>query len=154
MSPQIIGVSIVYSTVCSCADQRKHQSSASLAFARASNAENVSFDDVIMKYYGCLCVSEANWKKYTDKAHAFVRSDHILIENKITHKQTAYISPDIYCVCANVMLVSDLHRWNGYLVYQNLNICNAADGTCNIFIYQSSNYFPKQSNLGLPFIFL
>ena len=31
---QITGVSIVYSTVCSGADQRKHQSSASVAFVR------------------------------------------------------------------------------------------------------------------------
>ena len=50
----ITGVSIVYLTVSSCADQRKHQSSASLAFVRgnapvtgefpaqrASSAENV-----------------------------------------------------------------------------------------------------------------
>ena len=55
MAFQITGVSIVYSTVCSGADQRKHQRSASLAFVRgihrwpfefppqrASNAENVS----------------------------------------------------------------------------------------------------------------
>ena len=34
MAYQITGVSIVYSNVCSCADQRKHQSSASLAFVR------------------------------------------------------------------------------------------------------------------------
>ena len=34
MASQITGVSIVYSTVCSGADQRKHQSSASLAFLR------------------------------------------------------------------------------------------------------------------------
>ena len=34
MASQITGVSIVYSTVCSHADQRKHQSSASLAFVR------------------------------------------------------------------------------------------------------------------------
>ena len=32
MASQITGASIVYSTVCLCADQRKHQSSASLAF--------------------------------------------------------------------------------------------------------------------------
>ena len=49
MASQITGVSIVYSTVCSGADQRKHQSSASLAFVwsefpaqKAINAENVS----------------------------------------------------------------------------------------------------------------
>ena len=34
MASQITGVSIVYSTVCSGAEQRKHQSSASLAFVR------------------------------------------------------------------------------------------------------------------------
>ena len=34
MASQITGVSIVYSTVCSGADQRKHQNSASLAFMR------------------------------------------------------------------------------------------------------------------------
>ena len=50
MASQITSLTIVYSTVYSGADQRKHQSSASLAFARgihrspqrASNAENVS----------------------------------------------------------------------------------------------------------------
>ena len=34
MASQITGVMIVYSTVCSGADERKHQSSKSLAFAR------------------------------------------------------------------------------------------------------------------------
>ena len=49
MAPHITGVAIVYSAVCSGADQRKHQSSALLAFVRgihpaqkASDAENVS----------------------------------------------------------------------------------------------------------------
>ena len=47
MSSQITIISIVYSTVCSGANQRKYQSSASLAFfagnsQMASNAENVS----------------------------------------------------------------------------------------------------------------
>ena len=55
MASEITGVTIIYSTVCSGADQRKYLSSASLAFVRgihrspvnppsqrASNAENVS----------------------------------------------------------------------------------------------------------------
>ena len=43
MVPQINSLTIVYSTVYSGADQRKHQISAPLAFAQgASNAENVS----------------------------------------------------------------------------------------------------------------
>ena len=57
---QITRVSIVCSTVCSGANQRKHKSSVSLTFVRgppvngefpsqkASGAENVSIDDVIM----------------------------------------------------------------------------------------------------------
>ena len=60
MASQITSLTIVYSTVYSDADQRKHQSSASLAFVwgihrtdefpaqRASYAENVFIDDVIM----------------------------------------------------------------------------------------------------------
>ena len=63
MASQITGVSMAFSTVCSGADQRKYQSSASLAFVltegnsvvtgefpaqRASNAEMFPFDDVIM----------------------------------------------------------------------------------------------------------
>ena len=60
MASQITGVTIVYSTVCSGAHQRKHQSSASLAFAReiyrwqvnspqkVTNAEMFPFDDIIM----------------------------------------------------------------------------------------------------------
>ena len=54
MASQITGISIVYLTICSGADQRKHQSSTSLAFKRnppvtrgfpsqrTSNTENVS----------------------------------------------------------------------------------------------------------------
>ena len=42
LASQITGVSIVCSTVGPGADQRKHQSSASLVAQKASNAENVS----------------------------------------------------------------------------------------------------------------
>ena len=61
MASQITGVSIVYSTVCSGVDQRKHQSSASLAFVKGIRRWPVNyphkaaltrkiflFDDVIM----------------------------------------------------------------------------------------------------------
>ena len=53
LASQVTGVSIVCSTVCSGADQRKYQSSASLAFVGgihrwASYTEMFPFDDVIM----------------------------------------------------------------------------------------------------------
>ena len=63
MASQITSLTIVYSTVCSSADQRKHQSSASLAFVRGIHRWPVNsphkwpvkrkmlpFDDVIMKF--------------------------------------------------------------------------------------------------------
>ena len=68
---QITSFTIVYSTVYSCTDQRKHQSSASLAFVRGIHQWTVNsphkwpvtrkmfpFDDVIMwahKQFATLC---------------------------------------------------------------------------------------------------
>ena len=62
ITSQITGVSIVYSTICSGADQRKHKKSASLAFVRGIYRRPVNsphkgpvtrkmfpFDDVIMQ---------------------------------------------------------------------------------------------------------
>ena len=57
IASQIPSLTIVYSTVYSDADQRKHQRAASLAFVRgiASNTENVSIwfhhDSGILKYF-------------------------------------------------------------------------------------------------------
>ena len=63
MASRITSPTIVYSTVCSCADQRKHQRSASLDFVgnsprtdefptqRASNTENVS---IWWRHHGLL----------------------------------------------------------------------------------------------------
>ena len=70
LASPIIGVSIVYSTLCSGVDQRKHQSSASLAFVRgihrwpsqrANNAKNVS---IWWRHHGrrkCLKAFLAEW---------------------------------------------------------------------------------------------
>ena len=74
IASQITSLTIVYSTVYSDADQRKHQSSASLAFVRVIHRgpENsphkwpvtrkmFPFDDVIMKYRtAVLCIQAGN----------------------------------------------------------------------------------------------
>ena len=67
MASQITSLTIVYSTVYSGADQRKHQSSASLAFVRGIHRSLVNsphkgpvtrkmfpFDDVIMFSWRCV----------------------------------------------------------------------------------------------------
>ena len=72
MAPQITSHTIVYSTVYSGADQRKHQSSASLAFVRGIHRWPVNslhkgpgtqkmfpFDDVIMCVYGTSQIVDA-----------------------------------------------------------------------------------------------
>ena len=66
MASQIISLTIVYSTVYSSADQRKHQSSASLAFVReihrwqiANNAENVS---MWWRHHGLVIIYWRKWK--------------------------------------------------------------------------------------------
>ena len=66
MVSQITSLTIVYSTVYSCVDQRTHQSSASLAFVRAIHRWPVNsphkwpvtrkmfpFDDVIIRSHSC-----------------------------------------------------------------------------------------------------
>ena len=68
ISFQITGVSIVYSTVCSGVDQRKHESFASLALwgefiddgefpsQMGSNAKMIPFD-YVMILYACTCTT-------------------------------------------------------------------------------------------------
>ena len=73
MASQITNLTIVYSTVYSGADQRKHQSSASLAFVRGIHRGPVNsphkrpvtrkifpFDDVIMRFCDSECNALAN----------------------------------------------------------------------------------------------
>ena len=87
MASQITCVSIVYSTVCSGADQREHQSSASLAFARGIHQwrhkrpvtrKRFPFDDII-KHYICIWTSLPaldcllfSWKCYWNKEYIYV----------------------------------------------------------------------------------
>ena len=68
MASQITSLTIVYSAVYSGADQRKYQSSVSLAFVReihrrpvASNVEMFPFDDVIMDIFKCLFMNEISY---------------------------------------------------------------------------------------------
>ena len=87
---QITGVSIVYWTVCSRADQRKHQSSASLDFVRGIHQWPVNsrhkgpvtqkmlpFDDVIMM---CPCVHFHAHLLFCPHTHILLISKSIVIQ--------------------------------------------------------------------------
>ena len=86
MASEITGVSVVCSTVCSGADQRKHQSSASLAFVRGVHRWPVEspqkgpvkrkmfpFDDVIMAIptIQCTHLSVVNSETVIDEPYAW-----------------------------------------------------------------------------------
>ena len=116
VASRITGVSIVYSTVCSGADQKKHQSFASLAFVKGihrypvnsphkgPDGEMFPFDDVIMEH-----PPSDSWKNYlvytsrilfifckTDTVCLDVKNilgyRHLLLKNEITWKPViAYI---------------------------------------------------------------
>ena len=74
---QITGVSMVFSTICSGADQRKHQSCASLAFVKGSHRWPVNslhrgpvtqkmfpFDDVIMFHMMTSCNGFLHYRSF------------------------------------------------------------------------------------------
>ena len=78
MASQITSLAIVYSTVYSAADQRKHQSSASLSFVRGIHRwpmnslhkgpvtrKTFPFDDVIM--YSVLLICRGNFSSYKSR---------------------------------------------------------------------------------------
>ena len=67
MVSQITDVAIVWSTVCSGADQRKHQSSASLAFVRGTTGD---------RWISLLRISNAEKVSISWRRHEFV-TEHI-----------------------------------------------------------------------------
>ena len=89
MASQITGVSIVYLTVCLGVDQRKHQSSASLAFVRGINRWPVNsshkgpvtrkmfpFDDVIMINYSDYLWDVISHKNCASAVFGIWSADH------------------------------------------------------------------------------
>ena len=84
MASQITSLTIVYSTIYSDADQRKHQSSVSLAFVWGIHRGPVNsphkwpvtrkmfpFDDVIMLYHDCVMT----WKYFLCEGNQSVKAE-------------------------------------------------------------------------------
>ena len=103
IASQITSLTIVYSTVYSDADQRKHQSSASLAFVRRIHRGPVNsphkwpvtrkmfpFDDVIMEWFICVALDKNIPSPYDSSSMWKWRWCHIInclrIESYFTHR--------------------------------------------------------------------
>ena len=76
MTSQITGVLIVYSTVCSCADQRKHQSSASLAYVRGIHRWSMTSPHIRRITRKCFHLMALSWwicrRRSTIYSHSYV----------------------------------------------------------------------------------
>ena len=110
---QTTSLTIVYSVVYSGADQRKHQSSASLAFVRGIHRWPVnspqkwpvtrkmfSFDDVIMDYFLWLLWSTCG----TDRSYHYIREGTLNSENADDNSNVKDIN--IYSICNSFSNVS------------------------------------------------
>ena len=116
---QITSLTIVYSTVYFGADQRKHQSSASLAFVRAIHRWPVNsshkwpvtrkmlpFDDVIMSYrsWNGLGTGKSGLVRQTHKYLFYASISHgflfFFISHCHTHRVLCQIFPRGYCLIA------------------------------------------------------
>ena len=134
MASQITSLTIVYSTVYSGADQRKHQSSASLAFVWGIHRGPVNsphkgpvtrkifpFDDVIMSFVKWIW-----WitKYYTKN----VTADQLQCKN----------------TCGNKNVISYTVKWVGFKLCISNN-CPLSRNQCVISSWtnQSKNQFPK-----------
>ena len=124
IASQITSLTIVYSIIYSDADQRKHQSSASLAFVRGIHRGPVSsphkwpvtrkmfpFDDVIMS--GWVLYRQLELSKLTRPDLHHVVGLFILRD----------VRQSLEYPCALRVLRTSLHGFLGSLVIQSLGIC-------------------------------
>ena len=142
MASQITGVSIVYSTVCSGADQRKKLSPASLACVSGIHRSPMNsphngsvtrimfpFDDVIMR--GCVSSWHTSHSKNTHKVltrylwimtmfvHVWIPPDHI-IQQETLGLETAMVSHlttpiSILCSAGTLIILTMILRSDGDL---------------------------------------
>ena len=123
IASQITSLTIVYSIVYSDADQRKHQSSASLAFVSLVNSPHkwpvtrkiFRFDDVIMLWntwinfgaiiMGCNCLSHIQASVLMSQSNEGMPG---------SWRQTMHANVISHCVSANLIDTNAIRYWNLY----------------------------------------
>ena len=134
MASQITSITIVYSSVYSDADQRKHQSSASLAFVRGIHRKPVNsphkgpvtrkmfpFDDVIITCIWCT-VYNIFISKPTISVACLCRSKQLL-NPALVVKYIFHFLPPEFLVLITRMLVTNFLNWfliGNWLYYQTI----------------------------------
>ena len=133
MASQIISVSIVFATICSGADQRKHQSSVSLAFVKGIQRSSVDspqkgpvtwkifpFDDVIMKSINSSSVID-NSNTILWAGHVHHRNSTGYTESIVQKKayQQTLKSATIFCHISSAMLNNSLIQEKVFEIFQH-----------------------------------
>ena len=116
MASQITSVSIVYSAVCLGADQRKHQSSASLAFVRGIHRWPVNsprkgpvmrkmfpFDDIIMSLTTSVAASTDNFDRFATFLYQWGESSRVEKVTIMIWHNSFVIDDDIISICLNLV---------------------------------------------------
>ena len=125
MVSQIASPTIIYSTIYSRTDQRKHKSSASLAFEmgihpaqRASNAENVSIwwrRHAEPQQGWCMPVRCIHCFHILPKRHMATDAAWVISCNKITC---------LYCACGSYIMFMAQNMHSRYVVwYWKIDMC-------------------------------
>ena len=154
IASQITSLAIVYSTVYSGADQRKHQSSASLAFVRIF----FSFDDVIMLRYDITITQWANgillgvYLDIQSIHHVLVYKTHIPhypgMDQRIWFKQFFLLW------CKNLNRQQYMHMKNLFYIYHCNGVIKGAIASqiTSLTIVYSSVYSvaDKKKNIKFP----
>ena len=122
IASQITSLTIVYSIVYSDADQRKHQSSASLAFVRGIHRGPVNsphtwpvtrkmfpFDDVIMNWAVMICARHV--------LLSFLKEGNDAVLTDLDHKRIPFMEKCLKCVvfvCTQTKTDSQLFQHDKY----------------------------------------
>ena len=129
MASHITGITIVYSTVYTGADQRKHQSSASLAFVWGIRRWHVNsphkgpvtrklfpFDDFMMKHY-TLCTSSQTQHTHT---HTYTKPMGRLLMAILlkSMRSSIYDRYFKFTICFNTLNFGRFERRLGKLIFQ------------------------------------
>ena len=149
MASQLTSRTVVYSTVYSSADQRKHQSSASLAFVRGIHRWPVNspnkgpvtgkmfpFDDVIMKHWidsFCSSMSEC----FNNFSISLLSNDTKGMVPRSKHSVTIKSIP--YCICPGSLLCQSINRCSNDCIVNN-NKLNIAYLLINITAFLNAKF--------------
>ena len=152
MVSQITGVSIVYSTVSSGADQRKHQSSASLAFVRLTHRWPMNSSHKGPVARKIFPFDASSWNG--EYVHTFGGLAYIIFQNQETPSRLgaalsclAWPRLAMPCHVLSCLVLSWVRTWCFFVNYQKRYSYSTVVLLC-IFNFSINRVFTADNNMG------